>query len=369
MRIAVMLRYLMHQRGGIGTYTKSLLEYLLRLDSDNEYVLLYRDEALLDSYGRIPNVREMVIPAKSALSWDQLAIVSVAKKEKFDLVFNPKLAVPLLAPCKTVFTLAGADWFVFPQNYKLHDRIYHRMFAPLYCHRADAVISISNNATEEILKRVRVAPEKLRTIYLGVDKDFRPINDSGLIDCVRAKYHLPDEFILYVGQIYPMKNFGGIVRSFAKVKRQLPHKLVVVGKPSLKYRRELALIDQLGLRDDVVMAGWVPDAELPVFYNLASVFLFPSFYEGFGIPLIEAMACGCPVVTSTGGSCPEVAGDAAVIVDPHDIDSIAKGVMKVIGDTTCRNNLIEQGLERAKSFTWETTAAETLALFREVAAT
>ena len=284
----------------------------------------------------------------------------IAKKYNIDVLFNPKLSVPLFAKCKTAFVLHGADWFVFPQNYKFHDRLYHKLFSALYCNKADAIISVSKDATNEINKRQKIARAKIKTVYHGVDSNFKTIDNKNRLEIVRRKYHLPDKFILYVGQIYPMKNFSGIIKSFSKLRTRIPHKLVVVGKPTLKYKKELALIDELGLSEDVMCVGWVLPEELPLFYNLADVFLFPSLYEGFGIPLLEAMACGCPIVTSNRGSCPEVAGRAAVIVNPYDTMEIADATYNIITNDVLRQKLVRNGLERIVHFSWESTAKKTL---------
>jgi glycosyltransferase involved in cell wall biosynthesis len=203
---------------------------------------------------------------------------------------------------------------------------------------------------------LRVDPGKIRTIQHGVSDHFKPTKDEEVLAWVRQKYHLPDSFILYVGQIYPMKNVGGIVRAFSSVHKRLPHKLVLVGNPGPKSNGDLALIDKLQLQDDVILTGWVPDEHLPAMYSLADLFVFPSFYEGFGIPLLEAMACGCPIVTSNVETPVEVVDNAAILVDPHDVNSIAEGIYEGLNNEGLRQDLIQKGFKRAKNFSWEESA-------------
>ncbi|MFQ5998545.1 MAG: glycosyltransferase family 4 protein [Candidatus Bathyarchaeia archaeon] len=366
MKIGVMLRHFKRQPGGLGTYTNNLLDYLLKIDTKNHYVFTYKDENLLGSYLPYPNVEEIVVRSSSNLTWDQIAIPTVAKRKELDLIFNPKLTVPIFSRCKKLFTMAGGDWFVFPHNYVWYDRIYHKVFAPLYFRSADAIISISESATQDIINNVKVDEEKIHTIHLGVNEHFRPIDDEQHLEAVARRYNLPEHFILFVGQIYPMKNVGGIIKAFAKFHKQIPHKLVIVGKPGLKYKKELALIDKYNLGKHVTLIGWIPYEDLPAFYNLAELFLFPSLYEGFGIPLLEAMACGCPVVTSNRGATGEVVGDAAMLVDPTDASSISNGVYDVMTQPELRQDLIDRGFKRVKNFSWERCARETLALFESL---
>jgi glycosyltransferase involved in cell wall biosynthesis len=367
MRIGVMLRHFKRQPGGIGTYTNNLLNHLVKLDTINQYVFIYSDEDSVGSYSAYPNVEEIVIGSPSRLTWDQIALLSVVRSKRLDLIFNPKTSVPLFTNCKKIFVLHGGDWFAFPQNYGILDRFYHRIAAPIYCQKADAIISVSNSATERIAGALRVDPGKLKTIYHGISDHFKPIEDGRALATVRQQYHLPDHFILYVGQIYPMKNVGGIIRAFLNVRKRLPHKLVLVGSPGPNSKSDLALINELQLQDDVILTGWIPDEHLPAMYNLADLFVFPSFYEGFGIPLLEAMACGCPIVTSNVETPVEVVDNAAILVDPSDVNSISEGIYEGLTNQGLRQDLIQKGFERVKNFSWEESARDTLALFEAVA--
>ena len=365
MKIGIMLRHI-EQQGGIGTYTRNLLDHLLKIDEENDYLLMYRNPDLIGSYADYPRVVEVAVPHKSKLLWDQWAVPKLVKKHQLQLVFNPKLSVPIISRCKKIFCMHGGEWFVFPQNYSWAFRAYHKFFGALYTNAADAIIAVSKSTGQDIAQALGRQGSKVHTIYHGVDSSFRLQQDSGRLEAVRKKFHLPERYILWVGPIYPMKNFGRLIRAYRKVRDELDYNLVLTGKPHLRYKDELALIDSLHLKDDVQFLGWVPDEDLPAIYRQASVFAFPSLYEGFGIPLIEALACGCPVVTSDRGAPAEVVGNAAVLVNPEDTDSIAQGICEALTNDALRKELIDNGLKRVKTFTWEQCAKDTKSLFDEV---
>jgi glycosyltransferase involved in cell wall biosynthesis len=368
MRIALMLRHL-EDRGGTGEYTRRLVEALLDLDREDEFLLLLASEAAAARYRGIPHARCLVLPGGGRLGWDQWRVPRLLRQERPDVVMNLKHALPLWGPGRQVFVMHGADWIAFPANYPLADRLYHRLALPLYLRRADRVITVSADAARRIAARAPAAEAKLAMVHHGVGPEFARVLDPARLAAVRARYGLPERFLLYVGQIYPMKNVGGILQAFARLRERIPHALVLAGKRAVNAEADLRLMAELGLEDRVVETGWVEAADLPALYSLADLFVFPSLYEGFGLPLLEAMACGCPVVTSTAGSCPEVAGDAALLVDPRDPAAIAGAVQLLLDDPGLRAELVARGLERVPRFTWAAAAARTLAVLRAAAAT
>jgi glycosyltransferase involved in cell wall biosynthesis len=369
MRIGLMLRHLGRQAGGSGTYTDMMLAHMLAADRSNEYVLLYDDPSRLGSYCAHPNVTEVAVRSPSKLIWDQVVAPWLAWRLHLDALFNLKTAAPFLAPCATMIVQHGADWFVMPEQYPLADRIYVKLFAPLYWRRADRILAVSEDTRRRLadLMHARTAA-KLRMVYHGVDARFAAAPDPDALDRLRSRYDLRKPFVLYLGQIYPMKNVGGLIRAFARLRDRVGHDLVLVGKASPQSAGELALIDQLGLGERVRRIGRVPDEEVPLFFRAADLLAFPSLYEGFGIPIIEAMASGCPVVTSTAGACPEVAGDAAILVDPSDPQAIAEGIHLGLTDMALREELRRRGCARARDFSWESSARQSIAIIEEMVA-
>jgi glycosyltransferase involved in cell wall biosynthesis len=355
-----MLRHLGQHEGGVKVYTQNVVRHLLEVDGRNRYVLLYSDASMLGGYAGYSNVEERCLRVPSKLMWDQAAVPLLARRESLDVVFNPKFSVPLFSRVPSVLVLQGSDWFVMPWGSRRLDRLNHRLLVPGFCRRANAIIVVSNNIKHDLVKYLGVDPAKIRVVYYGLSPSFRPVRDPARLAEARRRYELPERFVLYVGQIYPAKNFGGILRALARLKGRIPHKLVVAGEPRSDYEEDLTLIDRLGLSGDVRFVGWVGQEELPTLYSLADVFLFPSLYEGFGIPLLEAMACACPIVTANVGSPPEVTDGAAVLVDPRDVEAIAQAVEAVVNDPQLRGRLVERGQARAREFTWEKCARETL---------
>jgi glycosyltransferase involved in cell wall biosynthesis len=192
---------------------------------------------------------------------------------------------------------------------------------------------------------------------------------AAVLDAARREYDLPDKFLLYVGMIFPQKNFGNLLRAFHRLRDRIPHTLLVIGTPRWKYEKELELVDTLGLRERIRFIDFVPNERLPPIYNLADCFIYPSLYEAFGLAGVEAMACGCPVAGANAGAIPEVLGDAALLFDPHDPEDIAGRVLTLLEDESARAQRVACGLERVKTFRWEMAAREMLQLFEGLVAT
>lgn len=359
MKIGVMLRTI-DEKQGIGIYTQNLMDHLLPLDKENEYILFYRNPEFLGRYAQYDHVSEKLVTAPNKLIWDQVKIPLEAKREKVDLIFHTKFTVPLLTRCKTVMVLHGSEWFVYPQAYKLLDRNYIRVMMSRYCKKANFIISNSEMTKQDFVNILGVNQNKIQTAYFGFDSGFKPIGDKIFLEKIRRQYHLPEKFILFVGRIYSGKNFGNLVQAFSKLHTGLPHKIVVAGHPRYGYERDLAKIEELDLQEKILFTGWVPQEDLVALYNLADLFILPSFYEGFGIPVIEAMACGCPVIASDAGALPEIAGGAALLIDPYNPDDLAEAIRKVLTEDRLRKELVERGLKRAREFSWEKCAKETL---------
>jgi glycosyltransferase involved in cell wall biosynthesis len=360
MRIGIMLRHFRQHGGGVRVYTESLLREMLSNTTSHEFILFYNDPELIGTYGEHHHVREVALRAPSVLLWDQVAVPRAAKREKVDLIFNLKYSIPLATQCRTVWVCHGLDWYVVPQWSRWMDRLSHRYLIPRYAQKADIIIAVSDTTRKHVIEYLGVDEGRLRTVYLGVDDAFRlPIPQEKLEE-IRRTYRLPDRFFLYCGQIYPPKNFGRLLRAYARVGPALGIALVVAGEHRWLSKQELGLIDKINLSSWVVQLKWVDRVMLPAFYTLAAALLLPSLYESFGLPILEAMASGCPIVTANRYGTREIAGSAAVLVDPENVDDIAQGIYRVATDPSLRQQLVQAGRERVQGFSWKKCAQETL---------
>jgi len=359
-----MLRHYEQQEGGVKVYTKKLLPLLFSLGPSHRYVLIYQNAKLLGTYARFSNVEEVAIGLPGTVLWDQLAVPWVAGKKHLDLIFNPKFTIPFFSKAKKMFVLHGSEWFVIPEHFKKYDQWYFKRFVPLYCRFADSFIAVSHAVKADVVKHTGVDARKVFPIHNGFDPAlFRPIRDRGELLAVRQKYQLPERFILWCGQIESRKNVARLLRAFAQIKGGVPHQLVLAGEQRWSTRAELQVLRELNLEDRVQFPGWIQHTDLPAVYSLADLFAFPSLYEGFGIPLVEAMACGCPIVTANTCAPPEVVDGSGCLVDPLSVEDIAAGMKKVLLDEPLRAVMIAKGLERAKAFGWDQCARQVLAVF------
>lgn len=289
---------------------------------------------------------------------------------KYDLsaYWSPDTKIPLLLSKTTPFVVTVHDLAIFkkPDTYQQSRAMYWRKLFRLAVERSACTIAISQQTKNDIVELMNVSPDKIRVIYNGVESRFQPIADINYLAQIANKYRLPDKFLLFVGTFSPRKNISGILRSFSVLKKRfrLPHRLVMVGEKGWLYRSDLEFVNSLGLEQDVIFPGYVADEDLPGVYNLADVLLFPSLYEGFGLPVLEAMACGTPVVTSNMSALPEVAGPAGLLVDPYDQEEIASGAYRLLSDKALSSELIRAGLDWSKNFSWDKTAREMLTVFQ-----
>jgi glycosyltransferase involved in cell wall biosynthesis len=239
---------------------------------------------------------------------------------------------------------------------------------PLYCRKADAVICFAQAVKRDLVRLAGIDPGKLSVIPQAPHPRFGRVTDPAALAAVRAKYRLPERFLFFISGITPLKNLRRILRAYGRIKDRIPHDLVMAGFGRWKYESEVHLIDTLGLGDRVIKLGYLPDEEVPVFMSLADALVFPSLYEGLGIPILEAQACGCPVLASTRGAAPETSGGVALLVDPFSVDEIASAMERIAIDTVLRAELSERGLAEAQHRSWEATARKLWEIFQAVGA-
>src|SRR6266540_2229938 len=367
MRIGIMLRSI-DEKGGVGVYTRNIVKELLQFDQKNKYVLFYANPSNLGLFSYHEHVKEIWVKGRNKAAWDQIAVPRACRQEKVDILFHPKFTVPLFAPCKTVMVVHGADWLIPEQAqfYPWWDVIYMRMLLPLYFRKSSAVISVSQETTDNFNRILKLPAGKIQTIYFAPARYFKRITDPAVLQQVRARYQLPNKFILTLTKRKGAghKNLGQIFKAYAcyHERTETPHKLVIGGKDCHLFRDEYA-IPKDGYGKDILFPGWIDQMDLPAVFSLADLYLYPSNLEAFPIPLTEAMACGTPILTSNVNGLKEIAGDAALLMDPNDTDSIADGIVRILSNKELHHTLSRRGLERASRFNWDLCAKSTLALF------
>ena len=376
MKIAIMLRAI-EEVDGPGIATANLVDKLIEIDRDNEYVILHKNNNYLGRYAGYKNVREILLNVKSKLIYDQIYVPYVCHKEKVDLIFNTKFSVPLLTPIKSISIQRGSEYWIYPNYYDRLDLIYAKTFIPLYCKKAAMIVTLSDTLKNDLNRFIGVPNEKMITIYSAPDDRFKIINNQRYLDRIRSTLKLPDKkFILSVtkpysaigsknDKLYPRKNIEAIIDSFLRIKEKGSDqdiKLVLLGKDVKKALLKI-YPEKIIESGDMIFPGYVSQEYLPAIYNMATLLIFPSYYESFGIPLVEAMACGCPIVTSNVGACPEIVGDTAYTMSPDDIDGRVNAIYEIIQNTEKTRKLKYKELERAEIFRWERSAAALKVLF------
>jgi glycosyltransferase involved in cell wall biosynthesis len=367
MKIGIMLRHFDQHGGGVKTYTHNIVKEVLALDSGHEFILIYSDPRFVGTFADRPEVREVAYRAPSLALWDQVIMPMVERKERLDLIFNPKYSLPLTARCKTVFVCHGVNWVVLRQPKPWYDHVCHRFLVPRYMQKADGIIVVSHTTKKDLVDNLDVSPERVHTVYHGVEDAFKLPPSADRIEEIRRRYRLPDRFFLYIGQIYPPKNFGRLLEAYSRIGPVTATSLVVAGEHRSHCRRELSLVERLGISPWVQFTGWIDREILPSFYAMALALVLPSLYESFGLPIVEAMASGTPVITSNCFGAREIAGEAAMLVNPFRIESIAEGMETVLFDMGLRNRLIAAGRKRAEAYSWKSCALETLRVLETVA--
>jgi len=361
-------------RSGIGQYQIHLLEALLRLDHENEYLLYafnFRNrERFSDIHFPSDNYKLNVIPIPQRLitlwwmMFNRPGLERVAGE--CDLYQVSEICIQPTRKARTVAMVHDLTTLLFPQYHvKSNAFVHNQRFKRL--DQADGILTNSEATKRDILSHLDIRPEKVFVTPLGADERFKPL-DPMATHPILQKYQLHKPYILFVGTLEPRKNVETLVRAFNQLKQShsAPHELVLAGRKGWLYESILQAITVSPFKSDIRLLDYVEDSEVPALMSGADVFAYPSFYEGFGLPVLEAMQCGAPVVTSSVSSLPEVGGDACLYVHPESADELAETLYKVIRDKSLQQILSEKGIKRAKQFSWEQCAEETLRAYRQV---
>lgn len=371
MRIGIDATALPSQPVGAGNYIIHLVRALAR-ENERYDLLVFAHPAGRELIG-VPESERFhwaVIPGENPvrrLLWEQFSLPGLARRNRLDLLHSLHYTRPWRLPCLSVVTFHDMTFFLYPQLHTRSKQVFFPLVIRASARSANALIAVSDSTRRDSLRLLGIPAEKIFTTQLGVDPAFHPIRDPKRWEEIRQKYQLPDRFILYVGLVEPRKNLPGLIQAYhLAVERGIEHRLVIVGGFGWRYRQVLEEVEARGLQERVRFTGYIPQVDLPIVYNLASLFVYPTLYEGFGLPALEAMACGTPVVTSDVASLPEIVGEAGILVPPGDQQALSQALQEVLGNQGLQDRLATKGPERASQFTWERTARQTLQVYQHV---
>jgi glycosyltransferase involved in cell wall biosynthesis len=360
---------------GVGHYTHQLVRHFRSLSSDHSYTyycgFFARSLPPIARYQKLRKLSTLVSGVRlgTGLLRRSIDLLSQSRIREFDLYFEPNFIPRSIRAKRVVTTVHDFSFHFFPEWHP-KDRIdYFRANFYDNISRSDRIITDSGYIRTEALNVLKLPQEMITPVHLGLEHELFRVESQDSLNLVRRKFSLDRNFILFVGTQEPRKNLRRLLDAYAALPAPIrkEFQLVLVGPEGWKREEWVQTLHNLGRQ--VISLGYVDARELAALYNLASLLVYPSLYEGFGLPPLEAMACGCPVIVSKLASMPEVCGDAAYYVDPKDTDNIAEGIGKVVGDETLRRSLRQRGLERAKLFSWQKTASETLDIFDDVLST
>lgn len=374
MRVGINLLYLVASKGGgIERHTRGLLRGLASVGGDHEYVL-FTNRHCAGTFPLALNMREVVSdvsgefrPAKTV--WEQTVLPLQLRKEAIDVVLSPANIGPVIAARPSVVIMHDLIPFRRPEVFTTTERVTMQTLFKLSAKTADRVLTVSESSRKDIVDLLGVSADKVRVIPGAADEQFKPVAVTAESRGQLARAGIPDRYFLYVAAARTYKNVDGLLRAYKLLRDRhgATQSLVITGLAGRASPELQRLVAELGLGDLVIFSGYLDDALLPLLYSAADVFVYPSLYEGFGLPVIEAMACGVPVAASDRTSVPEAVGDAGLLFDPDSTDDIAAKIQRILADDALREELVRKGLARAQTFSWDLTATRTLAALAEVA--
>lgn len=360
------------KKHGMDVVAIELVKSLQEIDHRNEYTVFSRNGVKDDTIRASSNFKIAQFPALTYADWEQVKLPLAARKKKLDLLHCTANTAPLFSGIPLVLTLHD---IIYLENidfkgtsYQNLGNLYRRWLVPRIVKKARMVLTVSSFERDNILEKLQLPEEKVQVLYNGVSSRFNHLYDPQEVEAFRRRYGLPGQYIMFLGNTAPKKNTPNVIRAFAAYCQSRPDPLKLV---LLDYKKELVekLLEELkqpALMDHFVFPGYVPHQEIPLMYNAATLFLYPSLRESFGLPLLEAMACGVPVITSNTSSMPEIAGDAALLVDPFDVKELTGALQRLAGNEELQQQLREKGLERARQFTWKASAEKLLSIYESL---
>lgn len=369
MRIGINALYLIPGRvGGTETYIRNLVKAISALDDNNEYFIFINKESRGVFEKIAPGMKVVLCPFRATrrpvrILWEQLILPLQIKRRGLDVLLSAGMTAPFLCPARSVLSLHDLQHENFPENFSRLQLFFLKTMIRISAKRAKRILTLSEKVRGDIMKFYNIPGDRISVVHLAADNRAFYRRNAGDREEIRKKYSLPARFILYLASSLPHKNYKRLLLAFRAVLKDSPGLGLVLigardyGAPEIKER-----IAELGLGANVMMLDWLPFEDIPLIYSASALLVFPSLHEGFGLPIIEAMACGVPVVCSNREPMREVAGGAAMLVDPMSENAIAEGIKKVLNDAELRRDLVQRGLKRATAFSWQKTAMKTLSL-------
>lgn len=354
MKIGIDTQTTLGQKTGFGFYVDNLIKNLERIDRKNKY------------YFFKPN-KESDLSTPQRFIWDQFKIPQKAREKKVDILHQTCFSAPVLYRGKIVVTVNDLIARLFGKDIPFYSRMFFGTWMPFSYRFADKIIAISHHTKKDIVKLLKVNPDKITVIPLAASSKFKPIKHRAKIEMVKRKYHTGEKYLLHIGTLNPRKNLEFLIKVFNNVLVRCPnYHLVITGKKGWYYEGLFKLVKELGLTGKVIFTGYVQDEDAPYLYNGADIFVFPSLYEGFGLPPLEAMACGIPVISSNTSSLPEVIGKAGILLPPDNNKLWTEAIAKVLTNKKIYQDMVKSSLLQAKKFSWRVAAEKTLQVYEEL---
>lgn len=374
MNISIDIRTTSKPLSGVGYYVFHLIHEFQALDSQNRYLLISNkgesDDWKIEGEN-FENFRTRISNENHWLGdiWENTFLPYYLKKKKVDVFHGPAFLIPLRKNgVRTVVTIPDIVSYILPETIPFKYAAYMRFLIRQVAKRADRIITISHSTKNDLVSRLDVPEDRIRVVHVAASDIFRRVEDRGRIDEVKSRYGIRKPFMLFVGNLEPRKNLIRLAEAFARANERMGRafQLVICGKEGWLYRNILKTLKEYNTDGDIALTRYVSREDLVHLYCGAECFLFPTLYEGFGLPVVEAMRCGTPVITSNISSLPEIMGDAGILIDPESVEEIAEAIGRIAQDDGLKKELRERGLLQAQKFSWKTTALETLKVYREV---
>jgi glycosyltransferase involved in cell wall biosynthesis len=367
MRLAIDAHMVGERETGNETYTLNLIKSLIDEFPRHSYQVFTCHHAYLKPHLAENAGATLIEVPRNPFRRIPFAIPRHLRQSRAQLLHVNYIAPPRIN-CPVVVTIHDISYEFHPEFFSLRDRLLLSTLVPFSARRAAAIIAVSQKTRSDLISRYRIPPEKITVTYEGADVRFRPLDKLEATDLVLKKYGIDRAFVLTLGNLQPRKNLPRLVQAYAKLKREqkLDAVLVIAGQALWRESKVFRAVRDTELETDVIFTGYIPDEDLPWLYNAARLFVFPSLYEGFGLPPLEAMACGTPVACSRMGALPEVVADAALTFDPRSVDEMARVILQVASSPDLQAHLSERGQQRAQRFSWKAMAHETMEVYQNV---